>query len=89
MAKHLSKKREDAAEHLTYAVARAFAGDTASTVWSALASQSLEDSELVCVVDEHQRLLGQAPPGLEGHRVHHVGNHPGRRLQQPRGNPRP
>lgn len=59
MAKHLSKKREDAAEHLTYAVARASAGDTASTVWSALASQSLEDSELVCVVDEHQRLLGQ------------------------------
>lgn len=58
MARQHSRKREDAAEHLTYAVARAFANDTAATVWAALANQPLEDSELLCVVDEHQRLLG-------------------------------
>lgn len=51
-------KREDAAEHLTYAVARAEPHDTIAAVRALLDTQALEDSELLCVVDAHQRLLG-------------------------------
>lgn len=54
-------KREDAAEHLTYAVARVRPAQTAAEVRSALETQELEDTEIICVVDEGNRLLGLLP----------------------------
>lgn len=56
--RHTRHKREDAAEHLTYAVARAHPGDPAGEVRALLAVVPLDDSELLCVVDEGNRLLG-------------------------------
>lgn len=51
-------KREDAAEHLTYAVARAHPMDNAAKVRAELEKQDLEDTEIVCVVDDANHLLG-------------------------------
>jgi magnesium transporter len=49
---------ETAAQHLTAAVARAHPDDLVGDVRSRLAGQELEDTELVCVVDQDGRLLG-------------------------------
>lgn len=54
-------KPEDAAEHLTYAVARAHPSDSAGKVRAALERQDLEDTEVVCIVDDGNRLVGLLP----------------------------
>ena len=50
--------REDAAQHLTAAVLRVQAEETAAAARQAMGRRALEDSELVCVVDADGRLLG-------------------------------
>ena len=50
--------REDAAQHLTAAVHRAAPTDSIAAVRQALAGRELDDTEIVCVVDENDKLLG-------------------------------
>lgn len=50
--------REDAAQHLTAAVQRAMPDESIGAVRQALAGRELEDTEIVCVVDENDKLLG-------------------------------
>lgn len=50
--------KEDAAQHLTAAVQRARADDSIGQVQAALAGRELDDTEIVCVVDDNDKLLG-------------------------------
>jgi magnesium transporter len=52
---------EDAVQHLTAAVLRVQPTTTAAQARRALAETELEDSELVCVVDERGHLVGALP----------------------------
>lgn len=56
-----SHRPETAAQHLTAAVVRARPEDLVGEVRSRLGEHDLEDTELVCVVDGHGRLLGLIP----------------------------
>lgn len=59
MAQHKHQHhREDAAQHLTAAVQRARPEDSIGAVRQALLGRELEDTEIVCVVDENDKLLG-------------------------------
>lgn len=57
MAQH-RHRREDAAQHLTAALLRAAPEDTIAEVRQALVGRELDDTEIVCVVDENDKLLG-------------------------------
>jgi magnesium transporter len=50
--------KEDAAQHLTAAVHRARPDDSVGRVREDLAGRELDDTELVCVVDDNDKLLG-------------------------------
>jgi magnesium transporter len=50
--------REDAAQHLTAAVVRVLPTEPAAEVRQSLGQRQFEDSEIVCVVDTEDRLLG-------------------------------
>jgi magnesium transporter len=50
--------REDAAQHLTAAVVRVLPTEPAAEVRQSLGQRTFEDSEIVCVVDTEDRLLG-------------------------------
>ncbi len=51
-------RSEDAAQHLTAAVARAHPEASVEAVRAGIGGRELEDTELVCVVDDNDRLLG-------------------------------
>jgi len=50
--------REDAAQHLTAAVHRARPDDRVAAVREGLAGRELDDTEIVCVVDDNDKLVG-------------------------------
>lgn len=50
--------REDAAQHLTAAVQRARPDDAIGAVRQALVGRQLDDTEIVCIVDDNEKLLG-------------------------------
>lgn len=52
---------ESVGQHLVSDVTRAFAGDTSATVFSRLQARQPACAELVCVVDQRDRLLGTLP----------------------------